>query len=117
MIPQYTAASMVSHNKQLSTPASVDSIESSQGQEDHVSMGANAAVKAFKVMENLERILAIELYSAAQALEFRRPLKTSPILEKMLQAYRQKVPFITNDKVMYDDINETVGFLRTYQEK
>lgn len=114
MIPQYTAASMVSHNKQLSTPSSVDSIESSQGQEDHVSMGANAAVKAYKVVENLERILAIEFYSAAQAIEFRRPLKTSPVLESMLLSYREKVDFIEQDKVMYDDINQTVNFLRTY---
>ncbi|MFW5820896.1 MAG: histidine ammonia-lyase [Bacteroidota bacterium] len=114
MIPQYTAASMVSHNKQLCTPSSVDSIESSQGQEDHVSMGANAAVKAYKVMENLERILAIELYNAAQAIEFRRPVKTSPFLENMLKLYRENVSFITNDKVMYEDINKTVDFLRKF---
>lgn len=112
MIPQYTAASMVSHNKQLSTPSSVDSIESSQGQEDHVSMGANAAVKAFKVMENLERILAIELYNAAQAMDFRRPSKSSPYLESLLEQYRKRVAFITDDKVMYEDINESVKFLR-----
>lgn len=112
MIPQYTAASMVSHNKQLSTPSSVDSIESSQGQEDHVSMGANGAVKAYKVMENLERILAIELYNAAQALDFRRPLKSSPYLQSILDQYRQRVSFIDDDKVMYHDINNTVEFLR-----
>ncbi len=112
MIPQYTAASMVSHNKQLSTPSSVDSIESSQGQEDHVSMGANAAVKAYKVMENLERILAIELYNAAQAMDFRRPAKTSSFLEVILKQYRQKVSFVTEDKVMYDDINRSVEFLQ-----
>ncbi|HKK61870.1 MAG TPA: histidine ammonia-lyase [Bacteroidales bacterium] len=112
MIPQYTAASMVSHNKQLSTPSSVDSIESSQGQEDHVSMGANAAVKAYKVMENLEHILAIELYNAAQALDFRKPLKTSPMLESFVNSYRLKVAFIENDKVMYEDINSTVDFLQ-----
>ena len=112
MIPQYTAASMVSANKQLSTPASVDSIESCQGQEDHVSMGANAATKAFKVVENLERILSIELFNAAQALDFRRPLKTSAFLEKFVGDYRKKVPFIDNDRVMYDDIRKTVEFLR-----
>ena len=112
MIPQYTAASMVSHNKQLSTPSSVDSIESSQGQEDHVSMGANAAVKAYKVMENLERILAIELYNAAQAMDFRRPAKTSSFMEVILKQYRQKVSFVTEDKVMYDDINRSVEFLQ-----
>ncbi len=112
MIPQYTAASMVSHNKQLSTPSSVDSIESSQGQEDHVSMGANAAVKAYKVMENLERILAIELYNAAQALDFRRPARTSSYLENILQQYRREIKFVTNDMVMYEDINRSVEFLR-----
>ena len=112
MIPQYTAASMVSHNKQLSTPSSVDSIETSQGQEDHVSMGATAAVKAYKVMENLERILAIELYNAAQAMDFRRPARTSIFLEKLLEQYRQKVKFIENDMVMYEDINHSVEFLR-----
>ncbi len=112
MIPQYTAASMVSHNKQLCTPSSVDSIESSQGQEDHVSMGANAATKAYKVMENLERILAIELYNAAQAMEFRRPAKTSPYLEKFLADYRKVVHFLKEDEIMYTDINESVKFLR-----
>lgn len=112
MIPQYTAASMVSHNKQLCTPSSVDSIESSQGQEDHVSMGANAATSAWKVMENLERILAIELYNAAQALEFRRPARTSPYLEKFLEGFRKKVSFVEDDKVMYSEIQESVNYLR-----
>ena len=112
MIPQYTAAAMVSHNKQLCTPASVDSIESSQGQEDHVSMGANAATKAYQVMLNLERILAIELYNAAQAIEFRRPARTSPFMEGFLASYRKKVSFVDDDKVMYDDIESSVRFLR-----
>jgi histidine ammonia-lyase len=112
MIPQYTAASMVSHNKQLCTPSSVDSIESSQGQEDHVSMGANAATKAFRVMENLERILAIEFYNAAQAMEFRRPAKSSAFLEGFMSEYRKKVDFLDDDEVMYTDINSTVEFLR-----
>lgn len=112
MIPQYTAASMVSHNKQLCTPSSVDSIESSQGQEDHVSMGANAATKAYRVMLNLERILAIELYNAAQALEFRRPASTSPFLEKFLSTYREYVSFVDDDKVMYTDIEASVQFLQ-----
>jgi histidine ammonia-lyase len=115
MIPQYTAASMVSHNKQLCTPASVDSIESSQGQEDHVSMGANAATKAYQVMLNLERILAIELYNAAQALEFRRPAQTSPYLENFMKEYRERVQFVENDKVMYRDIDLSVKFLRDVQ--
>ena len=112
MIPQYTAASIVSYNKQLCTPASVDTIESSQGQEDHVSMGANAAVKCFKVIDNAERVLAIELFNAAQALEFRKPLKTSPALDKIVGDYRAVVPFVENDCVMYPLIEKSVAFLR-----
>ena len=112
MIPQYTAASIVSRNKQLSTPASVDTIESSQGQEDHVSMGANAATKAFQIAENVERILAIELFNAAQALEFQRPAKSSPFIEKFVEGYRKKVAFIENDKTMYDDIARSVEYLQ-----
>ena len=112
MIPQYTAASMVSHNKQLCTPSSVDSIESSQGQEDHVSMGANAATKAYRVMINLERILAIELYNAAQAMEFRRPARSSSYMEQFLADYRKYVAFVDDDKVMYHDIEASVKFLQ-----
>lgn len=115
MIPQYTSASLVSHNKQLCTPSSVDSIESSKGQEDHVSMGANAAIKAYMVMENLERILAIELFNAAQALDFRRPLRTSPYLEALHAEYRKKVAFIEEDKVMYPDMQASVEFLRFWK--
>ncbi|MCX6230886.1 MAG: histidine ammonia-lyase [Bacteroidetes bacterium] len=114
MIPQYTSASIVSQNKQLCTPCSVDSIESSQGQEDHVSMGANAATKTFKVLENLERIIGIELLNAAQAMEFRRPAKTSPYLENFLSAYRNYVGFINDDEVMYTYIAESVRFLKEY---
>jgi histidine ammonia-lyase len=112
MIPQYTAASIVNQNKQLCTPASVDSIESSQGQEDHVSMGANAATKAFRVVENLERILAIELFNAAQAIDFRRPNKTSMMLEDFLGKYRELVPFVIEDKVMHFEIQKTINFLQ-----
>jgi histidine ammonia-lyase len=112
MIPQYTAASIVSQNKQLCTPASVDSIVSSQGQEDHVSMGANAATKAYRVMNNLGRILAIELFNAAQALEFRRPLKTSAYLEEFLEKYRKIVPFVTHDKIMHYEIEKSITFLQ-----
>ncbi|PLX07128.1 MAG: histidine ammonia-lyase [Marinilabiliales bacterium] len=111
MIPQYTAASVVNQNKQLCTPASVDSIESSQGQEDHVSMGANAATKALKVVENLQRILAIELFNAAQALDFRRPAKSSTFVEDFISKYRDKVAFIENDKIMHDEIEKTIKFL------
>ncbi len=112
MIPQYTAASIVNQNKQLCTPASVDSIESSQGQEDHVSMGANAATKAWRVVENLERILAIELFNAAQALDFRRPLKTSDFLEEFVTKYREKVSFVKDDKIMHDEIMKSIQFVR-----
>ena len=111
MITQYTAASVVSLNKSLSTPSSVDSIPSSQGQEDHVSMGANAAIKLYKVVLNTERVLAIELFNAAQALEFRRPLKSSPIIENVYKAYREAVPFIVNDEVMYPHIKHSIDFL------
>jgi histidine ammonia-lyase len=112
MIPQYTAASIVSQNKQLCTPASVDSIVSSNGQEDHVSMGANGATKCFKVVQNLERILAIELFNAAQGLEFRRPAKSSPRIEKIISEYRKKVKYIEEDKVMYEEINKSISFLQ-----
>lgn len=113
MIPQYAAASVVSQNKGLCWPASCDSIPSSQGQEDHVSMGSNAATKLFRVVENTRRVLAIELFNAAQALEFRRPLRTSPALEAMVEAYRKRVPFIENDTVMYPLINESIDFIKT----
>ncbi len=115
MIPQYTAASIVNQNKILCHPASTDSIESSKGQEDHVSMGANAATKAYKVLENLERILAIELYNAAQAMEFRRPMKTSPFLEQFLADYRRVVAFVEEDQVMYRDIEASIRFLQDYR--
>jgi len=112
MIPQYTAASIVSQNKQYCTPASIDSIESSQGQEDHVSMGANGAVKALKVMQNLEKLLAIELLNAAQAIEFRRPGRTSPMLEKLVDSLRKEVDFISDDKIMYKEIDSVLQFIQ-----
>ncbi|MES5133477.1 histidine ammonia-lyase [Hoylesella timonensis] len=112
MIPQYAAASIVSQSKMYCTPASVDSIPSSQGQEDHVSMGANAATKLYQVVLNTERVLAIELFNAAQALEFRRPLKSSPAIEAIYTAYRKVVPFIENDEFMSPHIAQSVEFLR-----
>lgn len=112
MIPQYAAAAMVSQNKQLCTPSSVDSIVSSNGQEDLVSMGANGATKLLRVVDNTERVLAIELMNAAQAIEFRRPAKSSPILEKVLAAFRAVVPAVDVDKVMYTEIEHSVTFLR-----
>ena len=111
MIPQYAAASMVSQNKMYCYAASSDSIVSSNGQEDHVSMGANAATKLYRIMDNLEHILSIELMNAAQGIEFRRPLKTSPVLERFLNEYRKEVPFIKDDIVMYKEIHKTVAFL------
>lgn len=117
MIPQYAAASIVSQSKQLCTPASVDSIPSSNEQEDHVSMGGNAATKALKVVLNTEKILAIELYNAAQAMDFRRPVKTSSFLEKFLAEYRKKVAFVQYDVLMYEGINKTIQFLNETQYK
>lgn len=111
MIPQYTAASLVSQNKQFCTPASVDSIVSSNGQEDHVSMGANAATKAFRVVNNLKNILAIELFAACQALEFRRPLKSSPVIEKYFSQFRSCVPFVDQDILMAEEIQKAVRFI------
>lgn len=112
MIPQYTAASIVSKNKQLATPASVDSIVSSNGQEDHVSMGANAATKSLRVADNVERILAIELFNASQAIQFRKPLKTSPFLETILQSYQKEVPFVENDKVLSTEIQKSIHYIK-----
>lgn len=114
MIPQYTAASIASQNKQLATPASVDSIVSSNGQEDHVSMGANAATKCLKIMENLERILAIELMNASQALEYRRPLQSSEFLESFVKSYREEVPLVTEDRILHYDIENSVAFLESF---
>jgi histidine ammonia-lyase len=112
MIPQYTAASIVSRNKGLCYPASVDSIVSSNGQEDHVSMGANAAVKLLEVVENVFTILAIELMNAAQAMNFRRPLKTSAKLESLITKYRSIVEPFEKDRIIYTDINKTVEFIK-----
>jgi histidine ammonia-lyase len=111
MIPQYTTASIVSQNKQLCTPASVDSIVSSNGQEDHVSMAANAATKLYKVVENLWTILAIEMMVACQALEFRRPGKSSETLEIFHSEYRKNVSALENDRLLSDDIEKTRTFL------
>lgn len=114
MIPQYTAAGIVSENKQLCTPASVDSISSSNNQEDHVSMGANAATKCWRVLQNVERVLAIELLSAAQALDFRRPLQSSPVLEKMHKAFREQVSFNEKDRILHKDMQQAVQFIQSY---
>jgi histidine ammonia-lyase len=115
MIPQYTAASIVSQNKQLCTPSSVDSIPSSNEQEDHVSMGANGATRLLRVAENLEKILSIELFTAIQSLEFRRPLRSSEYIENVVSSYRKSVSFIVNDKIMYDDIARSIEFVRKFE--
>ena len=115
MIPQYTAASIVSQNKMYCWPASADSIPSSQGQEDHVSMGANAATKLVKVADNCETVLGIELMNAAQAMHFRRPAKTSPRLEALLADYRREVPFVSDDTYLSPLIHKSVDFLSKEQ--
>ncbi len=114
MIVQYTAASIVSQNKQLCTPASIDSIVSSNGQEDHVSMGANAAVKCLQVCKNTARVLAIELICAMQALEYRRPLKSSTTIDKLLEDFRKTVPFIEEDVLMHNYLEKAESFLEEY---
>lgn len=111
MIPQYTAASIVSQNKQLASPASVDSIVSSNGQEDHVSMGSNAATKALRIVDNLYKILGIELFNASQALEFRRPKKSSDFIENFVKIYREDVPLVQEDRILHYDMERSVLFL------
>ena len=112
MIPQYTAASIVSQNKGLCWPASCDSIPSSQGQEDHVSMGSNSATKLVRIVNNTETVLAIELFNAAQALDFRRPLKSSPIIERIHSDYRKVVPFVEDDTYMHPLMEKSRDFLK-----
>jgi histidine ammonia-lyase len=115
MIPQYTAAGIVSENKQMCTPASVDSISSSNNQEDHVSMGANAATKCLRVIENVEKVLAIELLTSIQALEYRLPLKSSTEIERTVQEFRKEIPFNITDRFLHDDLVNTVQFMRKYE--
>ncbi|HKJ47662.1 MAG TPA: aromatic amino acid lyase, partial [Christiangramia sp.] len=115
MIPQYTAASIVSQNKQLSAPASVDSIVSSNGQEDHVSMGANSATKLLKVVENLNTVLAIELFNASQGIHFREPAKTSTKIEEILVDFRKEVPVLTEDRTMAPYIKKAKQFIENME--
>lgn len=116
MIAQYTAASMVSHNKQLCTPCSVDSIDSSNGQEDHVSMGANAGLKCHQIVENIYRILAIELMAACQALEFRRPMRSSSAVEEIVGEFRKVVPVLQEDRQLSLDLEASVAFVKKWNE-
>ena len=114
MITQYTAASIVSQNKQLCTPSSVDSIVSSNGQEDHVSMGANSATKLLKVVDNLEKILAIELLNAAQAISFRKE-SSSEFIQNLIEVYRRDVKYLSKDRVLQNDIEKSIEFLRNLE--
>ncbi|MDD2621539.1 MAG: histidine ammonia-lyase [Bacteroidales bacterium] len=116
MIPQYVAASIVNQNKMYANPSSTDSITSSQGQEDHVSMGANAATKCYHIINNLEKIFAIELFNAAQALEFRKPLRSSTYIEDILTSYRQNIPFVENDATMYDKMQVSLAFIQSLEQ-
>lgn len=117
MIAQYTAAAIVSQSKQFCTPASVDSIVSSNGQEDHVSMGANAATKLRRVVMNVQRVLAIELLTAAQAIDFRRPATSSTALEKLYTAFRKEISFMATDRLLHDDLIKAEQFLNQDVEK
>jgi histidine ammonia-lyase len=115
MIPQYTAASMVSKNKQLCTPASVDTIDSSNGQEDHVSMGANAAVKLFDIADNVETILGIELLNAMQALDLRGVEKSAPAVARIHADFRKEIDFISEDCEMYPMIAKAKEFVQNME--
>ncbi|UJH91785.1 histidine ammonia-lyase [Antarcticibacterium sp. 1MA-6-2] len=117
MIPQYTAASIVSQNKLYANPSSTDSIVSSNGQEDHVSMGANGATKILKVLDNLSTILSIELFNASQALYFREPSRTSSILQKVIGDFRKRVPLIMEDQVMAVHIKNAKSFIDSFEIK
>ncbi len=113
MIPQYTSAALCTENKTLCFPASADSIPTSLGQEDHVSMGSISGRKFNQVLDNVERILAIELMYACQGLEFRRPRKTSPFLEEVFAKVRSVCPKLEDDRLIGDDINNIIDLLQT----
>jgi len=115
MIPQYTAASIVSKNKQLATPCSVDTIDSSNGQEDHVSMGANGAVKTMEILGNVETILGIEMMNACQALDFRDVSKTSSSIREIFKSFRKEVEFVSEDRELYPLIKESKEFVKSLQ--
>jgi histidine ammonia-lyase (EC 4.3.1.3) len=114
MILQYTAASIVSKNKLLANPCSTDSIVSSNGQEDHVSMGANSAVKNHELLHNVERVLAIELIAATEAVEIRGGA-TSDLLQGMMRSFRESVHPLEKDRVMYTDIANAVDYIQQTQ--
>jgi len=114
MIPQYAQASVVSQNKQLAAPCSTDTIDSSNGQEDHVSMGANAATKVFRITDNLEKIMGVELLNAAQGLSFRAPLKSSAIISEFITEYRKTVDFVEDDVEMHPLMEKSISFIKKY---
>ncbi len=115
MIPQYVAAGIVSEIKMMCMPNSVDSIPSSNGQEDHVSMGANGAVKLFRILQNVEKVLAIELFNASQAAFFRKHGNTSPALQKLLSAYREYVPKVEKDRFLHQDLIQSIKFIQNHK--
>ena len=112
MIPQYTSAALVSENKGLCFPASADSVPTSLGQEDHVSMGSISGRKALQVIENVEKIIGIELFCAAQAINFHRPLRSSELMERLHTLFRSKVPFIEKDTLMYPLMQEAIQLVK-----
>jgi len=112
MILQYTSAALVSENKGLCFPASADSIPTSLGQEDHVSMGSISGRKALRVVENLEKILAIEMVCAAQAIDYKKPLKSTPVLEKVHDFIRSKIDHAEEDRIFSDDIEKAIEIIR-----
>jgi histidine ammonia-lyase len=115
MIPQYTAAALVSENKIFAHPASVDSIPSSLGQEDHVSMGSISATKLLGIVKNTETVLAIELMCSAQALEFLRPLRAGDGVEAAFATVRRVIPFAKRDRLFHDDVQTAIALVRSGQ--
>lgn len=115
MIPQYVAAGIVSEIKMMCMPNSVDSIPSSNGQEDHVSMGANSAVKLYRILQNVEKVLAIELFNATQAASLRKTENTSPALQKLLSEYRKYVPKVEKDRFLHEDLVQSVMFVQRHK--
>jgi len=113
MIPQYTTAALVSENKTFCFPASADSIPTSLGQEDHVSMGSISARKCLMILDNLEKIQGIELFCAAQGFDFRKPLKSSLILEACHDLVRESIPFAESDHVMSEEMNKAISMVKS----
>lgn len=113
MIPQYTTAALASENKGLCFPASADSIPTSLGQEDHVSMGSIGGRKALRVIENVEKILGIELFYAAQAMDYHTPMKSGKIMTAIYEKVRKLIPPVVSDRVMYEDMETAIELIRS----